>query len=193
MESTEIKKYDYNGTIVEFEISNTDADVMVNATEMAKIFNRDIHQFTKSITTKSFIVECLKPANASLLKISQESDLIISKQKSGTWMHRILALKFAAWLNPAFELWVFFTIEKLINENQLFVSKSIKRKNEIAKEIQIIDREINNLMSKRTKLKNENKEIDKGLFFQYKLEFTEPEINTKNILFTNKVLILQNL
>jgi len=29
-------------------------------------------------------------------------------------MHRVLALKFAAWLDPAFELWVFTTIDTII-------------------------------------------------------------------------------
>ena len=29
-------------------------------------------------------------------------------------MNRILALKFAAWLNPTFELWVYSTIEKIM-------------------------------------------------------------------------------
>nr|DAX79710.1 MAG TPA: N KilA-N domain [Caudoviricetes sp.] len=38
-----------------------------------------------------------KPANAGLLGIVNESDLIISRQKSGTYMHRVLAIKFAAW------------------------------------------------------------------------------------------------
>jgi hypothetical protein len=38
----------------------------------------------------------------------------VSKQRSGTWMHRILALKFAAWLSPKFELWVYSTIEDLL-------------------------------------------------------------------------------
>jgi hypothetical protein len=31
-------------------------------------------------------------------------------------MHRILALKFAAWLDPDFEVWVFITIDKILNE-----------------------------------------------------------------------------
>ena len=29
-------------------------------------------------------------------------------------MHRILALKFAAWLNPAFELWIYGVIDDLL-------------------------------------------------------------------------------
>lgn len=29
-------------------------------------------------------------------------------------MHRVLALKFAAWLDPEFELWVYVTIDKIL-------------------------------------------------------------------------------
>jgi hypothetical protein len=29
-------------------------------------------------------------------------------------MHRILALKFAAWLSPNFELWVYHTIDRIV-------------------------------------------------------------------------------
>jgi hypothetical protein len=35
-------------------------------------------------------------------------------RNNGTWMHRVLAVKFAAWLDPAFELWVFRTVDCLI-------------------------------------------------------------------------------
>ncbi|WP_367270452.1 KilA-N domain-containing protein [uncultured Draconibacterium sp.] len=87
---------------------------MVNATEMAKVFGKDLFQFTKSDATKKFISACLKPAFAGLLNLKSEEDLIISRQKSGTWMHRILALKFAAWLDPEFEVWVWTTIDQII-------------------------------------------------------------------------------
>ncbi|MDR1371256.1 MAG: KilA-N domain-containing protein, partial [Dysgonamonadaceae bacterium] len=43
-----------------------------------------------------------------------DEDLIVSKQKSGTWMHEILALKFAAWLDPDFEVWVYLTIRDIL-------------------------------------------------------------------------------
>lgn len=91
-----------------------DNSMMINATEMAKVFNKDLFQFTKSEGTKSFIDSCLKPANAGLLGVKTEDDLIISRQKSGTFMHRVLALKFAAWLSPDFEVWVYSTIERLL-------------------------------------------------------------------------------
>jgi hypothetical protein len=89
--------------------------VMVNATQMANIFGKLPKDFLRNDQTKSFIHECLKKDNSPFLNIKTESDLIDSKQKSGTWMHRILALKFAAWLDPAFELWVYITIDKIIN------------------------------------------------------------------------------
>jgi hypothetical protein len=104
-----------------------DNNVMVNATEMAKVFGKDLFQFTKSEGTKSFIESCLKPANAGLLGVKSEDDLIISKQKSGTFMHRILALKFAAWLSPDFDVWVFTTIEKLLFGNSKEREASFKR------------------------------------------------------------------
>ena len=103
----------YNNQPVDF-LSGEKNNLMVNATQMAKIFGKDVFQFTRIDDTKKFILACLKPQNCGLLDISTDEDLIISKQKSGTWMHRILALKFAAWLDPYFEVWVFQTIDTIV-------------------------------------------------------------------------------
>ncbi len=40
-------------------------------------------------------------------------------------MHRVLALKFAAWLNPAFELWVYMTIDHLLFDFAYEIEDSI--------------------------------------------------------------------
>jgi hypothetical protein len=40
--------------------------------------------------------------------------IIRTNKRGGTWMHRVLALKFAAWLDPSFEVWVFETADKII-------------------------------------------------------------------------------
>jgi len=109
----QVVKFIYENSEIEFELGK---NLMVNATEMAKIFDRKVEAFTRNENTILFISECLKSENSRFLGIKNEQDLIISKQKSGTWMHRILALKFAAWLSPAFELWVFVTIDNLINQ-----------------------------------------------------------------------------
>jgi hypothetical protein len=98
----------------EIEFLQTEKNVMVNATEMAKIFAKKVENFTRSDQTIAFIEACLKNANQRFLNIEKKSDLIYSKQKSGTWMHRVLALKFASWLSPDFELWVYRTIEEIL-------------------------------------------------------------------------------
>jgi hypothetical protein len=109
---THIIKFEFNQQEVDFEHSNE--KLMVNATQMAKIFGKDVFQFTRIEGTKSFINSCLKPQNCGLLGVNCEADLIVSTQKSGTWMHRVLALKFAAWLDPDFEVWVYSTIDQLV-------------------------------------------------------------------------------
>lgn len=133
-----IFKKEYEGFKIDFEPFLQKRNVMVNATQMAKVFGKDLFQFTKSDSTKRFISACLKPANAGLLGIKNEVDLIDSKQKSGTWMHRVLALKFAAWLNPEFELWIFITIEQMLFGFAQLQEKSIERTVELQKQIKAL-------------------------------------------------------
>jgi hypothetical protein len=104
-----------------------DYKVMVNATEMAKVFGKDVFQFTRIDSTKEFMEACQKPQNCGLLGIEKEEDLIISRQKSGTWMHRVLALKFAAWLNSNFEVWVYMTIDRLLFGRHVEREQSLER------------------------------------------------------------------
>jgi len=126
---------DDNQQIVTFQIN--EKTLMVNATEMAKIFDARINDFLSNQQTKAFIEECLKNGNSRFLNIKKESDLYTSVQKSGTWMHRILALKFAAWLSPKFELWVFRLIDQLLfadyNELKASVKESASRRSKIEK------------------------------------------------------------
>lgn len=109
----EIVQFIYNRQTIDF-LQGGDENVMVNATQMARIFNKQVESFIRNEGTQNFISECLKNENSRFLGVKNESDLVDSKQKSGTWMHRILALKFAAWLDTKFELWVFSTIDQLI-------------------------------------------------------------------------------
>ncbi len=103
---------EFNGQQVEFDLSS--ANIMVNATEMAKIYNARMSDFFANESTKRFIEACLNNGNSRYLGLVKEENLYVSKQRSGTWMHRVLALKFAAWLDPAFELWVYITIDQLM-------------------------------------------------------------------------------
>ena len=120
--TTQVLKY--NEQEVEFEFN--DANVMVNATQMAKIFGKEVKHFNENETTENFIQACLKSRNSDFLGVKTRDDLIISKQKSGTYMHRILALKFAAWLDPDFEVWVYMTIDYLLFDHYRQMEESMK-------------------------------------------------------------------
>ena len=109
--------------------------VMVNATEMAKIFGKLPKDFLILDSTKNFINSCLKKENSPFINVSKEEDLYRSTQKSGTYMHRILALKFAAWLNSDFELWVYSTIEQLMFGKYVEREKSFERTLELQTEL----------------------------------------------------------
>jgi len=115
----------FNGNTITFVTGNE--GMMVNATEMAKIFGRQVNEFMSNDGTKAFIKSCLKNGKSRFLNIEKEDDLVMSKQKTGTWMHRVLALKFAAWLNPDFEVWVYCTIENLLFERYIKIEQSYER------------------------------------------------------------------
>ena len=128
METIQVKEF--NGKQIEFDLSKE--NIMINATEMAKIFNARMNDFFTNESTKKFIDVCLKNGNYRYLGIEKEADLFTSTQKSGTWMHRVLALKFAAWLDPEFELWVYCTIDKLMfGEIRNMIAERAKVDNEV--------------------------------------------------------------
>lgn len=128
-----IVRYEYTGHGVEFD--TTSDRVMINASEMAKIFDKRVENFMRIDSTQAFIKECLLDYNMSHFGFQTKDDLYQSSPKRGTWMHRVLALKFAAWLDPGFELWVYRTIDNIIyGEYRLLrreMRESAERRNRI--------------------------------------------------------------
>lgn len=109
--------------------------MMINATEMAKPFGKNVEAFMRNESTIQFVKEALKSENSRFLGIEKEEDLVYSRQKNGTWMHRVLALKFAAWLSPGFELWVYATIERLLFGKHVQREQSFERTISLQKEL----------------------------------------------------------
>ena len=100
-----LQSFNYNGISITFD--NGSGDVSVNATDMIRSFpNKRISDFTNLSQTQDFI---------SLLSLKTGNTVIKSEvgRYGGTWMHRKLALKFAAWLSAEFEMWVYDRIEEL--------------------------------------------------------------------------------
>jgi len=178
-----IQKFKFGDVEIEFDLRQGE-NMMVNATEMAKVFEKDLWSFTKSDHARAFIQSCLKPPYGGLLGVKSEEDLISSSQKSGTWMHQVLALKFAAWLNSDFEVWVYITIKSLLYEFAREIQDSISEtvslqrqkddiKNQLAKrepdflEYLSIEQKLINARSRRSNAtKNKFRETMEDLFSQ---------------------------
>lgn len=99
----------YQENEIHFLINPLDQNVMVNATEMAKLFKRRTKDFLKSDHAKAFIEVAKRAPNGA--------QIIEDRGRNGIYFDRRLALKFAAWLSPEFEFWVFNTIDEIIFGN----------------------------------------------------------------------------
>ncbi len=114
---TEIKHFEYEGQAITFEFD--DGNKMINATEMAKPFGKLVGNFLKSQHAQDYIL--LLEERYSKWNIGSKSREVVrvikggaDTQLQGTWMDEKLALKFAAWLSPEFELWVYDRIQELL-------------------------------------------------------------------------------
>ncbi|TXI14318.1 MAG: KilA-N domain-containing protein [Pedobacter sp.] len=135
----QIFEFQFNGKVVEFNVGET--DVMVNATEMAKLYGQKPYAYLRKQETKKLIKElqktplraynsCVGAAQLNALStlsssgrnITSENSVTIlrtivgGKKKGSTWMHHYLALDFAGWLDAKFKLWMIVTVDKLLHE-----------------------------------------------------------------------------
>jgi phage antirepressor YoqD-like protein len=105
----QLQTFSYNGSAVTFQLAN--GDVMVNLTEMAKPFGKLTADFFRLEQTSRFIKALEEKYSVMGNPITEIRQGGINQ---GTWAHQKLALKFAAWLSPEFELWVYDRIEELM-------------------------------------------------------------------------------
>lgn len=113
----EARTFNFNNTPITFEFASDD-NLMINATEMAKVFNKDVFDFLRMNTTKNYIEAFSQTVNSRFGDEFSPNGKLIKVVKggehNGTWMERSVALKFAAWLDSDFEVWVYKTIDALI-------------------------------------------------------------------------------
>lgn len=136
METIELK---FNNELISFE--KDERDVMVNATQMANLFGKRVDVFLKTDHANKFIEAILSTPFGGDKIIFTKENIIQGNKKGGTWMHRILALKFAAWLSPEFEVWVYSKIDEILYEyakvqeesitNTVKLNKTIKEKKKL--------------------------------------------------------------
>lgn len=118
----------YQETQLHFLVNPNDKNVMINATEMAKIFNKRVDVFMKTDNTKTFISALELTGKSVNSKSNQPPNggrIIDNRGRNGIYFNEILALKFAAWLDPYFEIWIYKTIRDLLTKETKIVKNSI--------------------------------------------------------------------
>lgn len=109
MLTNQIKIYQYNGSPVTFQMGDS---VMVNATEMAKPFNKVAKDWLRTKSAEEFIT-----ALSAVRQICPSALVQAVKGgngEQGTWMHEDVALEFARWLSPSFAIWCNDHIKELL-------------------------------------------------------------------------------
>lgn len=102
----------------DFDVLQRTSDGMFNATVLLKQWNtnsgqsKEVTKFFENGNTKEFITALMSEENLN----TQNSAYLTTRGKNGgTWMHPILFVKFAMWLNPSFEVKVIkFVYDQLI-------------------------------------------------------------------------------
>lgn len=138
--------YDYKGSQISF-ISGE--NVMVNATQMAKPFEKSPKDFLKTEQTKRFI------AALSEVKKILSSDLVrvVYGDNGGTWMHEDVALEFARWLSPAFAIWCNDRIKELLRTGVATVSNDDEA---IAYAMQVLNNRLEQARQEKAMLEQQN-------------------------------------
>lgn len=117
MKNSEIIVFNQDNIDHKITFENRNGQVMINATQLAKPFNKLVGNFLRLDGTKNLISELkthYSEVNNGKFDILYTIQGGNEKNKQGTWMCEELALKFAAWLSPSFDMWVQIHIKRLI-------------------------------------------------------------------------------
>ncbi len=100
------------------------ADGFINATAIAKQFNKNPKDYLKSKRTQEYI-EAVRT-----ILLTEQNQLVIIKQggspeEQGTWLHPKLAVDFARWLDVRFAVWCDLQIEKILHSNTASINSDL--------------------------------------------------------------------
>lgn len=105
----------------QFKVSQRTKDGFFNATELLRLWNdatgekKEIKKFFENQNTKEFINALIEEENLHGEKSAYVKSKASRGSNAGTWMHPILFVKFAMWLNPRFEVQVIkFVYDQMI-------------------------------------------------------------------------------
>lgn len=183
--------FNYNGTNITFSLGN--GDVMINATQMAKPFNKVPKDYLRIQSAK----ELVKALSARQNCLPTEIVKVVNGGKNfGTWMHEDIALDFAQWLSIDFKLWCNDRLKELLKtgKTELTSTNPLELLKMAVSELEKKDQQINALQPKAQfadRVLNIDTNVDIGqvakmLKLPYGRNTFFKKLREKGILFKNK-------
>ena len=114
---------EFNGHKIHFDVR--DGVVMVNATQTAKPYGKDLSNFIRLQPTIEYM-DAIRENHGS------EIDLVVTEKggsdNGGTWLHHKLALRFAGWLDVKLQIWMDEKIESLLRGETVSLRPQVEPK-----------------------------------------------------------------
>lgn len=189
-EGKEITVY-YQGNPITAKL---DGSQMVNATQMGKIYKKEVKNWARLKTTREYITILASKAHiraSDLIQVVKGGNPL----EQGTFIHKDLVIEFARWLNPQFAIWCNEhimtllqtgltatpkTLDDLINDPDLVISLANKIKEEqAAKELAIQER-----MEKEKQLEATGRMLSAA---KPKAEYYDAVIESRELYTTNQI------
>ncbi|HEA19955.1 hypothetical protein LCGC14_1807360 [marine sediment metagenome] len=103
----------YQETEIHFLVHPGDKNVMVNATEMAKVFGKRTSNFLVNKETK----DTISALERTGIPVHSDLKIVDDRGHMGIYFHRLLAIDFASWLNKDFKVWILLRIDEVVFGN----------------------------------------------------------------------------
>lgn len=182
----QLQVFNYKGSNVTF---SNESGMWVNATEMAKKFDRQPYDWLRLQSTKDFIsalVEIRGFNTADLVFNTADSTVLNSigisnfikienGKYGGTWFHEDVAIEFARWLSPLFAIWCNDRIKEILSGNTRPMTKAEMRlqvfmdmQSNIDRLSNIVKRQGKRIAQMRCKLESEKEKRKERLLLEHK-------------------------
>lgn len=128
-------------------------NVMVNATQMAKPFEKRPIDWLQNQSSIEYLNELSKVRKSTLADLVQVTK---GGNNPGTWMHEDVAMEFARWLSPAFAIWCNDRIKELLKTGVTTVSNDDEA---IAYAMQVLNRRLEQAKAEKKQLEQQNAKL----------------------------------
>lgn len=126
------KIYYYKGNFVTFKITN--GNVMINATEMARMYTTKAESWLKTESAKKVIIATSASLNISASNLVQ----VVTGKNAGTWIHEDVALIYAQRLSPKFYQWCNIHVTEIVRNAVISMKKDKSSMQESYLQIRIL-------------------------------------------------------